>query len=404
MNFKDFDIISPIGKTLEKKWFITPTPIQEAILKESLETKDIFWVAKTGSGKTLSFVISVLSGIYKDKIENPNTFLRWLILAPTRELAIQIWEVIKDFASDTNLRYTTIFWWVNQFHQVKKIEKNLDLIIATPGRLLDLEEQKLINLETVKYFVLDEADKMLDMWFFPDIKIILKKLPTSKQSLFFSATISEEIEELSKKITNDFKIIKSNEENQVNTNINHEVLILQEEDKLKALQYFIKKQEYKSIIVFVNTKDDTDEVLWFVKMMWITCDNIHRNRSQNARQRAIQSIKSWEIKALIATDIASRWIDIDNLSLVINYSLPKDSEVYIHRIWRTARAGNSWFAISFCTQKELPRLESIENLIWGKIKINNDTKYLDEIVVKWEYLWNFWDKKEVQKKKKRYYK
>lgn len=403
MNFKDFNIIWPIQKTLDKLWFEKPTPIQEEILKISLENKDIFWCAKTGSGKTLSFIISVLTGVYNDKKKDNETILRWLILAPTRELAIQIWEVLKEFATNTNLKYTTIFGWVKQFHQVKQINRNLDLIIATPWRLLDLESQWIVDLSQIKYFVLDEADKMLDMWFFPDIKKILSKLPANKQSLFFSATTDDKIIELSKEITNNFHIIKANKENEINLNINQEIIYLEEKNKKKALQHIVKNKEYKSIVIFVNTKDDTEIVTNYLKLIWINCDHIHRNRSQNARTKALKAMKNCEIKVLVWTDIISRWIDIDDLSCVINYSLPKNPEVYIHRTGRTARAWKTWIAISFYTENEKLRVENIEKLIKTTIPENTDKKYLEEKIVQWEYLWDF-DTKPKTTKKKRYYK
>lgn len=404
MNFQELNIISPLQKTLDSLWFTQPTAIQEKILHDSLKNLDVFWCAQTGSGKTLSFILTVLTWIYKSKSNWNTTWVKWLILAPTRELAIQIWEVVQKFAAATNIKYSVIFWWVSQLPQTKKLETWCDLIISTTWRLIDLIDQGFVDLKKLEFFVLDEADKMLDMWFFPEVEKIISLMPKNKQSLFFSATINETINNLCKKITPDFKLIEADKKNTTKIEINQSLFFLKESQKKQALQYLIKKPNLKTIIVFVNTKDETDEVLNHIKSLWILSDNIHRNRSQNARQRAIYNIKNWKIKVLVATDIASRWIDIDNLSCVINYSLPKDPEVYIHRIWRTWRAWNEWLSYSFYTEVERPRLENIQNLIWMKIPENDDKWYVTEVVVELEYLWQFGNNTPaLPKKKTRYY-
>ena len=315
---------------------------------------------------------------------------------------------MKPFCTNVNLKSTTIFWWVNDFHQKQAIKKGIDILIATPWRLEDLISQWIVKLSYIKYLVLDEADRMLNMWFLPDIKKILKRIPKKRQTLFFSATMPSEIRELANKILHCAEEITVHKVASTTENIKQEVFNVKSSHKRQLLQYLVKNKEFKSILVFVRTKDDTEYVLEYIKSIWISVDNIHRNRSQNARQRALKALKDWNIKVLVATDIASRWLDVDNLSCVINYNIPSEPDDYVHRIWRTARAWKKWIAISFLTEKDKENFEKIEKLIWKKIETNNDIKYRDEIIPKWKILWytNFdeWFKKDKKKKsKKRYY-
>jgi len=258
---------------------------------------------------------------------------------------------------------------------------------------------------------------MLNMWFLPDIEKVIKLLPKQRQSMFFSATMPNKIKKLADKILFNPEIISVDAPwkkypwgvvSSTSENIKQEVFLVDNAQKRQLLQYLIKKDDFPSIIVFVKTKDDTETVLSYVESAWVTCDNIHRNRSQNARIRALNKLKIWEIKVLVATDILSRWLDIKDLSCVINYDLPQEAETYVHRIWRTARAGKNWIAISFCNQAQEAKLAMIEKLIWKSIKINKDIKYKEEKLEKinkiWEY--SFWEKykeKQWNKKKRRYY-
>lgn len=408
MNFTDLLIISPLQKALEKIGLHEPTPIQEQVIPNALEWNDIFWIAQTGSWKTLAFTLPILQSLYNQRKEawvwdGKIRKIEALILAPTRELAIQIWETFTPYATNTNLKVTTIFWWVNDFHQIKAIEKWVDILIATPGRLEDLISQGVIKLSYVKIFVLDEADKMLDMWFFPDIKKILKRLPEYRQTLFFSATMPDAIKELSQEILKEPFFIKVKPDKSFLEAITQKVYHIASSRRRQLLQQIVKRKDLESIIVFVRTQEDTDLVLRFIQSAGVKADNIHRNKSQAARIRAIKAIKSWEIKVLVATDIASRWIDIVWLSCVVNYSLPKESETYVHRIWRTARAGKTGLAISMCIEEEKVRLEAIEKLISRKLDIVNDTSYKDEEIIEKEYLWTFSVKKTPEKKSKKYY-
>ena len=384
MKFTELNIISPILKALEKKEFVNATDIQEKVIPLALEEKDILGTAQTGSWKTLAFAIPILQNLYNRRLSTwkvewkLDRKIQTLILAPTRELADQIWDTFKPLCTNANLKYTVIFWGKSQFHQVNAIKKGVEILIATPWRLIDLIEQKLIDLSYVEIFTLDEADKMLNMWFLPDIEKIIKLLPKQRQGLFFSATMPNKIKKLADKILREPESISVDVVSSTSENIKQEIFHVNNWNKRQLLQYLIKKEEYSSIIVFVKTKDDTETVLDFVKSADISCDNIHRNRSQNARIRALKKLKNGEIKVLVATDILSRWLDIKDLSCVINYDMPQEAETYVHRIGRTARAGKNWIAISFCNEAQKPKLAMIEKLIWKSIKVNDDEKYKDE--------------------------
>lgn len=407
MKFSELNLVSPIQKTLEQQGFDTATKIQGEVLPLALGGKDILGCAQTGSGKTLAFALPILNILYlktnqadkkyaemlgqldekerkkakRERKKNPRP-IGALILAPTRELAIQIGESFAPFATSTNLKHTVIYGGKNQFHQVKALEKWVDILIATPGRLIDLIEQWFVKLDHVELFTLDEADKMLEMWFMEDVDKVIKLLPKPRQTLFFSATMPPKIKTLADAILYTPKEITIERVAVTAPDISQEVYLLDQAQKRQLLQYLIKKPEFDSIIVFVKTKDDTETVLEYVKASWIPADNMHRNRSQNARQRALKSLKDGDIKVLVATDLASRWIDIDALSCVINYDLPQEEETYVHRIGRTARAGKKWRAISFCIPAQEFKLAKIEKLIWKEIPVNDDIAYKNEVVAK----------------------
>ena len=432
MKFSDLELVWPLQKALLQQDFTKPTPIQEKVVPLALENKDILWCAQTWSGKTLAFALPILNTLYLNnsisdkkyaeklwqldekerkkakKLNKKNIKkIQSLILAPTRELAIQIGESFAPYCTNTNLKHTVIYWWKNQFHQVKAIEKGVDILIATPWRLIDLIEQWFIDLSNIEIFTLDEADKMLEMWFMEDIQKVIKLLPSNKQTLFFSATMPPKIKKLADKILQSPEEITIERVAVTAPDIKQEVYHIDQAQKRQLFQYIIKKDEFNSIIVFVKTKDDTETVLEYVKAAWVSADNMHRNRSQNARQRALKALKDWDIQVLVATDLASRWIDIDNLSCVINYDLPQEEETYVHRIWRTARAGKKWVAISFCVPDQRMKLEKIEKLIWKTITVNTDISYKDEEVTKIFKTYSFgWGKQNPRnncKKKKRYY-
>ena len=374
MNFSDLHLITPILKALTKLGIHTPTQIQTQAIPEILQDKDVLWLAQTGSWKTLSFMLPILHKIYDQR--KKSWYTEWkidrkiqaLIVTPTRELAIQIWSESKLYCTNTNIQQTVIYGWVNQFHQEKKINKWIDVLIATPGRLLDLIKQWIISLKDVQYFVLDEADKMLNMWFINDIIEIITYLPLKRQNLLFSATMPKKIEELSDNIlVNPVKIEVHSNSSTVDT-IQQYMYNIEDENKSELLIDILNKNNYESVIVFVKTKDRTELVLHDLLDKWFRVDHIHRNRSQNARQRALKKLKNREIQILIATDILSRWIDIDGISCVINYDLPQENETYVHRIWRTARAGKDWIAISFVVSAQKEKMDKIMELTWSEIK------------------------------------
>ena len=415
MKFSDLDLIWPLQKALDREWFVTPTEIQEKVIPLALKWKDILGCAQTWSGKTFAFTLPVLQNIYNKRLEEwqedwkIKRKLQALIIAPTRELAIQIGESFKLYCSNVNLKSTTIFGWVNDFHQIKAIEKWIDVLIATPWRLEDLISQWVVKLSYVDHLVLDEADKMLNMGFLPDIKKVIKRIPKEKQTLFFSATMPKEIRELASTLLHCEEEVTVNKVASTTENIKQEVFHVKASHRRHLLQYLAKKKEFKSILVFVRTKDDTEYVLEYIKSAGILWDSIHRNRSQNARQRALKALKDWKIKVLVATDIASRGLDVNNLACVINYNIPSEPDDYVHRIWRTARAWKKWVAISFCIDHEKEYLDKVEKLIWKKVKVNDDLAYRDEIIPKWRILWytdfEEWFKKVPKwaQKKKRYY-
>lgn len=392
MNFSELNVIPPLLKALVREWFNTPTEIQNKVIPLAIKWKDILGCARTGSGKTLAFVLPMLNNLYNKRLEEG--LVEWkikrkikaLILAPTRELAIQIWETFSPYCTNVNMKHSVIYGWVNQFHQVKAIEKWVDVLVATPGRLEDLISQWILKLSFIEILVLDEADRMLEVWSLPDIKKLIKRIPKNKQTLFFSATMPNKIKELAESILHCPENIAADLVASTVDKIEQQKYLISKNYKRQLLQKIIKRKDLESIIVFVNKRDDVDRVFEYVESANIKCDFIHRWKTQNARQNALKALKIWKIKVLVATDIASRWLDINDLSCVINFDLPKDSETYVHRIWRTARAWKSWLAISFYLPEEKKTISNIEKLIDQNLLEINDDSYKNEIVAKgkWE--------------------
>lgn len=374
MKFIELPIIGPLQKALVRKNMIEATDIQSQVIPIAIEKKDVLWLAETWSGKTLSFTLPILQNLYNERKESGYTEwkidrkIKALILAPTRELAIQIWDTFKPYCTNANMMHTVIYGGVNQFHQEKTISKWIDILIATPGRLLDLVHQWIIDISEVSIFTLDEADKMLNMGFINDIRKILTFIPSERQTLMFSATMPEKIEILANDIL--YKPVKIEvTPNSVPVDSIEQTMYYVEENKKSALLLeILNKNKFDTVIVFVKTKDKTEDVLFDLQEAWINCAHIHRNRSQNARQKALKSLKNREIQVLIATDILSRWIDIEAVSCIINYDLPQENETYVHRIGRTARAWKSWVAISFAVEAQREKMNSIIELTWSNIK------------------------------------
>jgi len=370
MTFKELNIIEPILKALTMEGYSAPTPIQEQAIPIILNNSDILGCAQTGTGKTAAFSIPILQKLYRNVKQGREKDIKALILTPTRELAIQIGESFEAYGKYTSLRHTVIFGGVGQRSQTDALRGGIDILIATPGRLLDLINQGYVNLKKVDFFVLDEADRMLDMGFIHDIKRILPLLPANKQTLFFSATMPSEIASLANSILkNPQKVAVTPVSSTVDT-IDQYLFYAGKREKTSLLIDLLRDKDKESVLVFSRTKHGADKIAKSLTNAGIGTAAIHGNKSQNARQSALLSFKNHKTRVLIATDIAARGIDIDHLSHVINYDLPEVPETYVHRIGRTGRAGHSGIALSFCDpQEEITRLKDIQKLIGKKITV-----------------------------------
>ncbi len=368
MTFDNLDLIDPIREALSLAGYSKPTPIQAEAIPLLLEGNDLLGCAQTGTGKTAAFSIPIIQHIYLQKQSRKSyAGIKALVLTPTRELAIQIGESFAAYGKFTRLRHTVIFGGVGQAPQVNALRAGVDVLVATPGRLLDLVGQGFINLKELEFFVLDEADHMLDMGFIHDIRRILPLLPKRRQSLFFSATMPREIEQLANKIlTNPSKVEVTPASSTVDKITQYLYFV---EQKNELLIELLQNQEMESVLVFTRTKHGADKVARLLNKAKITAEAIHGNKSQNARQKALSNFKEHKTRVLIATDIAARGIDVDNLSHVVNFELPNVPETYVHRIGRTGRAGKGGVAYSFCKADEMPLLRDIEKLIGKRIEV-----------------------------------
>ncbi|MDR1198869.1 MAG: DEAD/DEAH box helicase [Prevotellaceae bacterium] len=367
MTFKELNISEPILKALVNKKYETPTPIQEQAIPVAISGRDLLGIAQTGTGKTAAFAIPVIQKLNRLQVQGQRRDIKALILTPTRELAIQIDECFKDYAKYTDLRHTVIFGGVNQQSQTDRLKKGVDILIATPGRLLDLIAQKYVTLNSIRHFILDEADRMLDMGFIHDIKRLLPMLPKRKQTLFFSATMPLAIAELSKSILyNPVKVEVTPVSSAVET-IEQCLYFVEKPQKKDLLITILKKEQDKSVLVFSRTKHGADKIARILNKKGIGCEAIHGNKAQGARQRALTNFKSGKTRVIIATDIAARGLDIANLEMVINYDLPDMAETYVHRIGRTGRAGNSGTALTFCSHDERMMIKDIQKLTGQKL-------------------------------------
>ena len=380
MTFKDVGVISPILETLASEGYQHPTPIQEQSIPVLMQRKDLLGCAQTGTGKTAAFAIPILQHIMMDRYQNKGPRkIRALVVTPTRELAIQIKESFTVYGRKTGIHNTVIFGGVKQGTQTKALSYGIDILVATPGRLLDLIQQGFISLKDIKYFVLDEADRMLDMGFIHDIRKIIKLLPLKRQSLFFSATMAPEIIELSKKILggNPEKIIIKPEQTTAEK-VEQSIYFVSKKGKPKLLRHLLLEEDIPSAIVFSRTKHGANRIVRELSKKDIIAEAIHGNKSQNARQQALKNFKGGKTKVLVATDIAARGIDIDELSHVINYDLPNIAETYVHRIGRTGRANASGQAISFCDIEERAYLKDIQKLIDQRIPVVEDHPFVNQ--------------------------
>jgi ATP-dependent RNA helicase RhlE len=370
MTFSDLKLIAPLLAALDKKGYKNPSPIQQQAIPHLLAGKDIFGCAQTGTGKTAAFALPILQ-LLQSKHSKPGAKkeIKALILAPTRELASQISENFQVYGSNLGFVHTTIFGGVSQFHQVVALKKGVDILIATPGRLLDLMQQGLIKLNHVEFFVLDEADRMLDMGFINDMKKVIAKLPAKRQTMFFSATAAPNIMKLANTILNNPVSVAVSPVSSTATTIREEVYFVAKNDKKLLLKHILKNDNIGHVLVFTRTKHGADKVAKDLNSVGIKAEAIHGNKSQGARERALKGFKERTLRVLVATDIASRGIDVDKLSHVINYEIPEQAETYVHRIGRTGRAGENGIAISLCMREEMPYLKAIQKLIKKDIPV-----------------------------------
>jgi ATP-dependent RNA helicase RhlE len=369
MQFESLNLIDPILKALEEEGYKNPTPIQAQSIPIVLQGSDLLGCAQTGTGKTAAFAIPILQILHANKGFDKRRKVRSLIVTPTRELAIQIGESFQAYGRYTGLTNTVIFGGVGQNPQTQALRNGVDIVIATPGRLLDLMNQGHISLKDIEVFVLDEADRMLDMGFIHDVKKLLVKLPKNRQSLFFSATMPPEIVKLAATILdNPLKVSVTPVSSTVDI-IKQHVFFVDKGNKMNLLLEVLKDKNIKTALVFTRTKHGADKVVRLLVKSNIKAEAIHGNKAQNARQRALTNFKSQETRVLVATDIAARGIDVDDLEYVINFEMPNPPETYVHRIGRTGRAGAKGTAFSFCDAEEKAYLKDIEKLIAKKIPV-----------------------------------
>ncbi|WP_179413122.1 DEAD/DEAH box helicase [Mucilaginibacter sp. E4BP6] len=376
MSFENLKLIEPILRALKTEGYTTPTPIQEQSIPIILQQRDLLGCAQTGTGKTAAFAIPILQLLYNDRLQHKEQkTIKALILTPTRELAIQIGESFTAYGKHTGLKQIVVFGGVSQNPQADAIRRGVDILVATPGRLLDLMQQRIVHLDHIKMLVLDEADRMLDMGFVNDVKKIIAKVPAKRQTLFFSATMPKEIQTLADTILTRPEKVEVTPVSSTADTIQQELFYVEKNDKRALLNHILKDKEIKTALVFTRTKHGADKVVKDLVKVGITAEAIHGNKSQNARQRALTNFKNRTTRVLIATDIAARGIDIDELTHVINYELPNVPETYVHRIGRTGRAGASGIALSFCDSEELPFLKDIHKLIAKQIPVNEEHPY-----------------------------
>ena len=375
MIFSDLEIISPILKAIKEQGYVAPTPIQAKAIPTLLEGNDLLGSAQTGTGKTAAFTIPLLQQLHLSKSKKKKKgrrVVKALIISPTRELALQINENISNYAKYTGAKSVVIFGGISQRKQTSALQNGADILVATPGRLLDLIGQGYIRLNHINYFVLDEADQMLDMGFIHDINKIIAKLPEKRQSLFFSATMPKAIIELSNQILNNPKRIRIAPKQTTAERVAQSLYYVSKADKASLLKHLIDENIGVSILVFSRTKHGADKIVKSLDKSNIKSEAIHGNKSQNARQKTLQRFKKSKFSVLVATDIAARGIDVTKLSLVINYDLPNVAETYVHRIGRTGRAQESGEAITFCSSGEKGYLDDIQKLINQKIPVISD--------------------------------
>lgn len=384
MQFTSLNLSKPIMQALESAGYETPTPIQEQAIPIILQRHDVLACAQTGTGKTAAFSLPIIEQLLVKKHEGAYRGPKALILAPTRELAIQIGENIAVYVSKTHLRHTVVFGGVSVVNQIKELRRRPEILIATPGRLLDLINQRELSLQEVRFLVLDEADRMLDMGFIKDIQRVIAMIPANRQTLLFSATMPKEIEKLASDILRNPKHIAVAPVSSTVDTIKQAVYPVAKPDKIDLLAHLVRAEQGGNVLVFSRTKHGADKIVRKLRKAGITGEAIHGNKSQQARQKALKAFKAGTITVLVATDIAARGIDIDKLQLVINYDLPNEPETYVHRIGRTGRAGELGTALSFCDIEECEYLWDICKLIKQQLPMVTDHPYVPKNLAEYE--------------------
>lgn len=377
MLFRDLELIEPLLQALNHEGYTHPTPVQAQSIPVALQKRDLLGCAQTGTGKTAAFAIPILQLLEQQKKSDPVNHqkgrpIQALVLAPTRELATQIEESFRAYGRFLPFRTTVVFGGVSQYHQVNALRKGVDILVATPGRLLDLINQRHVSLRNLKYFVLDEADRMLDMGFINDVKKIIGYLPAAKQTLFFSATMPPVIQQLAGRLLQNPVKVEVTPPASTVDRIQQSLYFVEKANKALLLAHLLSDESIKSALVFTRTKHGADKLVRQLHKSGIRAEAIHGNKSQNERQRALQNFRSQRIRVLVATDIAARGIDIDELGHVFNYDLPQEAETYVHRIGRTGRAGAAGIAISFCDYEEKTLLSDIHKLIRIRVPVVKD--------------------------------
>ena len=400
MRFEELNIIEPILKALKEQEYNEPTVIQGKAIPVILNRSDVLGSAQTGTGKTAAFAIPILQHLYNDRKENNKPRkIKALVITPTRELAIQIADSFSTYGRFTGIRNAVIFGGVKQASQTSTIKNGVDVLVATPGRLLDLMDQGYVKLNDIEYFVLDEADRMLDMGFIHDIRKIISKLPARRQSLFFSATMPGNIVELSRKILLNPHKIEATPAATTAETVQQFLYYTNKSTKKDLLYHILNEHHIKQVLLFSKTKHGADKITRNLKSKNIKAAAIHGDKGQNQRQKVLQQFKNGEIRVLVATDIAARGIDIDKLKYVINYDIPNISETYVHRIGRAGRAGEEGISISICEPEENGFVKDIENLINQKIELihKNPFPQTDKPMTNSEKA--LWEKEKIKRKK-----
>jgi len=376
--FKEFSLLESIIDRLSLKGYKQPTPIQKECIPALINGNDLLGIAQTGTGKTAAFSLPIINNFGRNKIDIKAKSTRSLILTPTRELASQIMQNIDDYSDGVGLKTKVVYGGVGRQGQVDSIALGLDILVATPGRLLDLIETGDINFKALEVFVLDEADTMLDMGFFNDVQSIISKLPKNRQTLLFSATMPAEIEVLAEAILTDPIKIQITAETVTIDLVNQSVYHLEKANKIPLLFNILKKPDSEKVLIFCKTKYGADIIVKALEKASITAASLHSGKTQTVREEALQNFKDSNLRVLVATDVAARGIDVDNITLVINYNLPEDPRNYIHRIGRTARAGKSGMAISFAVENDIRQLINIENSIGQVIPVVTEQPFHQE--------------------------